>query len=211
MQDVPQMVVGLGNPGKEYVGTRHNMGFEVLDHLAAKEGVEFKSERQWKAHVAKLNGGPLLVKPQTYMNLSGRAVVAAAAFYKVPVEGILVVFDDVALPLGQLRIRLTGGAGGHNGIKSLLAELGSPDFRRLKVGIGDSGGRELSGHVLGRFREEEREEVENSLARAVEAVQVALARGVGHAANTLNVKEKPAKDKKCEPEIRESDCSEYEG
>ncbi len=209
MQDVPRMVVGLGNPGKEYVGTRHNIGFEVLDRIADQAGLTFKSERKWKAHVARLEGGCILVKPQTYMNLSGRAVAAAAGFYKLPVESILVVYDDVALPLGQLKFRMTGGAGGHNGIKSLLADLGSPDFPRIKVGISGSEGRDLSGHVLGRFREEEREEVENSLARAIDAVQVALARGVGDAANRFNSKEKPAK--KREPEIRKPDCSEHQG
>lgn len=185
------MVVGLGNPGKEYVGTRHNAGFEVLDRLAEGAGLIFKSERKWKAHVATMEGGILLVKPQNYMNLSGRAVVAVAGFYKVPPEAILVVHDDVALPIGQLRFRLSGGAGGHNGIKSLLAELGTNTFPRLKVGVGEATGPDLSGHVLGRFREEEREEVENSLARAVEAVQVALAQGVGTGANSYNFKVKP--------------------
>ena len=107
------MVVGLGNPGKEYVGTRHNVGFEVLERLAAREGAVFKSERKWKAHVARLADGVMLVKPVTYMNLSGWAVAAAAGFYKIVPEEILVVHDDVALPLGQLRFRMTGGAGGH--------------------------------------------------------------------------------------------------
>jgi PTH1 family peptidyl-tRNA hydrolase len=187
------------------------MGFAVLDQLAADGGAVFKSERKWKAHVTKLENGVLLVKPQTFMNLSGRAVAAAAGFYKLPIESILVVFDDVALPLGQLRFRMSGGAGGHNGIKSMITDLGSNAFPRLKVGISGSEGRDLSGHVLGRFREEEREEVENSLARAVEAVQVALARGVGNAANTFNSSEKPVKEKAREQEIRESDCSEHEG
>jgi PTH1 family peptidyl-tRNA hydrolase len=126
----------------------------------------------------------------TYMNLSGRAVVAAAGFYKIVPEEILVVHDDVALPLGQLRFRMAGGAGGHNGLKSLITDLGSQEFPRLKIGIGGVAGDRMTGHVLGRFREEEREEVEKALARALEAVQVALTEGVGTGANTFNQKEK---------------------
>lgn len=183
------MVVGLGNPGREYNGTRHNVGFDVLDRLAEREGVTFKSERQWKAHVAKLPGGVMLVKPVTYMNLSGRAVLAAAGFYKIAAGEILVVHDEAALPLGQLRFRLTGGAGGHNGLKSLILDLGSREFPRLKIGIGGVPGDRMTGHVLGRFREEEHEEVEKALARAVEAVHVALTEGVGTGANTFNQKE----------------------
>ena len=184
------MVVGLGNPGKEYVGTRHNVGFEVLERLAGREDAVFKSERKWKAHVARLAGGVVLVKPMTYMNLSGRAVVAAAGFYKIVPEEILVVHDDVSLPLGQLRFRMAGGAGGHNGLKSLIMDLGSQEFPRLKIGIGGVAGDRMTGHVLGRFREEEREEVEKALARALEAVHVALTEGLGTGANTFNQKEK---------------------
>ena len=195
------MVVGLGNPGKEYVGTRHNVGFAILDALAEQEGAVFKSERQWKAHVTKLPSGILLVKPVTYMNLSGRAVVAVAGFYKIAAEEILVVHDDVALNLGTLRFRKSGGAGGHNGLKSLIADLGTNDYPRLKVGIGGVAGERLTGHVLGRFSEEEREEMEKALARAGEAVQVAVAEGVDAAANTFNTKENSKKADVDEPEI----------
>lgn len=187
------MIVGLGNPGKEYAGTRHNVGFEVLDRLAERDGASFRSERKWKAHVAKLSGGALLVKPMTFMNLSGRAVAGAAGFFKIGAGEILVVHDDAALPLGQLRFRMTGGAGGHNGIKSLIMDLGTPEFPRLKIGIGGVPGEKMTGHVLGRFRAEEREEAEKALARAVEAVQVALTEGVSTGANTFNQKEKPKK------------------
>ena len=116
-----------------------------------------------------------------------------------------------ALPLGQLRFRMSGGAGGHNGIRSLIADLGSEAFPRLKIGIGGVPGHKMTGHVLGRFREEEREPAENALARAVEAVQVAASQGVSKAANTFNVREKPAKPKKDEQEIRGADCPEHEG
>ena len=211
MSDVLRLVVGLGNPGKDYSGTRHNVGFEVLDLLAARAGLEFQRERKWKAEVAKAPSGLLLLKPQTYMNLSGRAVAAAARFFKIEPAEILVVFDDIALPLGQLRFRAKGGDGGHNGIRSLIADLGSRDFPRLKIGIGGVPGHKLTGHVLGRFREEEREAAEKALATAVDAVQVAVTEGVSKAANTFNVREKPSKRKDDEQEIREPDSSEHEG
>ena len=214
-------MVGLGNPGKDYAGTRHNVGFEVLGGLAAAAGLVFQREKKWQAEVCRTAEGLLLLKPQTYMNLSGRAVAAAARFYKIPAEKILVVYDDVALPLGQQRFRMTGGSGGHNGIQSLITELGSRDFPRLKIGIGGVPGSRLTGHVLGRFREEEREEAEKALASAVDAVQVALSEGVSKAANRYNVRPKvpkPEPDPESQPkipedeqEIRRPDCSEHEG
>ena len=214
-------MVGLGNPGKDYAGTRHNVGFEVLGGLAAAAGLPFQREKKWQAEVCRTAEGLLLLKPQTYMNLSGRAVAAAARFYKIPAEKVLVVYDDVALPLGQQRFRMTGGSGGHNGIQSLIIELGSRDFPRLKIGIGGVPGSRLTGHVLGRFREEEREVAEKALASAVDAVQVALSEGVSKAANRYNVRPKvpkPEPDPESQPkipedeqEIRRPDCSEHEG
>jgi len=214
-------VVGLGNPGKDYAGTRHNVGFEVLGRLAAAAGLSFQREKKWQAEACRTPEGLLLLKPQTYMNLSGRAVAAAARFYKIPAEKVLVVYDDVALPLGQQRFRMTGGSGGHNGIQSLIIELGSRDFPRLKIGIGGVPGSRLTGHVLGRFREEEREVAEKALASAVDAVQVALSEGVSKAANRYNVRPKvpkPEPDPESQPkipedeqEIRRPDCSEHEG
>ncbi len=181
------LVVGLGNPGRQYEGTRHNVGFMVLDRLAAQAGASFESRPKWQSHVAKLPGsGVLLAKPQSFMNLSGRPVRQIAAFHKWSPENILVVYDDVALPLGKLRFREKGGAGGHNGIKSLIEHFGGDGFPRLKVGIGAAGPGNMTGHVLGNFREEERELLENTLARAVEAVQLALSRGLGPAANFYN-------------------------
>jgi len=221
VSDVPRLVVGLGNPGKDYAGTRHNVGFEVLGGLAAAAGLFFQREKKWQAEVCRTVEGLLLLKPQTYMNLSGRAVAAAARFYKIPAEKILVVYDDVALPLGQQRFRMTGGSGGHNGIQSLITELGSRDFPRLKIGIGGVPGSRLTGHVLGRFREEEREVAEKALASAVDAVQVAVSEGVSKAANRYNVRSKEPKsepDTESQPkipedeqEIRRPDCSEHEG
>lgn len=181
------MVVGLGNPGRQYEGTRHNAGFMVLDRWAARAGVTFESKPKWQCHVAKLPGsGLLLVKPQCFMNLSGRPVRQITAFHKWQPQQVLVVYDDAALPLGKLRFREKGSAGGHNGIKSLIEHFGGDGFPRLKFGIGDSEPGNLVGHVLGNFRDEERELLENTLARAVEAVQLAHSQGVATASNLYN-------------------------
>jgi PTH1 family peptidyl-tRNA hydrolase len=181
------LVVGLGNPGRQYEGTRHNAGFMVLDRLALLAGVPFESKPKWQSHVAKLPGsGVLLVKPQCFMNLSGRPVRALTAFHKWLPENVLVVYDDAALPLGKLRFREKGSAGGHNGIKSLIEHFGGDNFPRLKFGIGGSDPGNMTGHVLGTFREEERELLENTLARAVAAVQLALSQGLAPAANFYN-------------------------
>lgn len=180
-------VVGLGNPGRQYEATRHNAGFMVLDRMALGAGVAFESKPKWQSHIAKLPGsGILLVKPQCFMNLSGRPVKQIANFHKWNPENLLVVYDDAALPLGKLRFREKGSAGGHNGIRSLIEHFGGDGFPRLKVGIGSSEAGEMVGHVLGNFREEERELLENTLARAVAAVQLALSQGLGPAANFYN-------------------------
>jgi PTH1 family peptidyl-tRNA hydrolase len=211
VSDMPRIVVGLGNPGAKYSGTRHNVGFEVLDRLAVHAGVEFSRHRKWEAEVAKLPDGRFLLKPQTFMNLSGRAAGTALRFYKLQPSEMLVVFDDVSLPLGSLRFRMAGGAGGHNGIRSLIDGLGSKEFPRLKLGIGGGPAESMSGYVLGRFREDEREPVENMLARATEAVQLSLSRGVAEAANKFNAREKPEKTHENEPEVREPDRPGHEG
>ena len=209
MQDAPRMVVGLGNPGKEYAKTRHNVGFAILDRIAEKEGLLFKSERKWKVHLASLPGGVMLLKPQTYMNLSGQAAAAVARFFKIEPEQILVVYDDVAFPLGTLKFRMKGSAGGHNGIRSLISDMGTSDFPRLKVGIGGAEGRSMTGHVLGTFREDEHETLENTLATAMEAVQLALSHGVAHAANAVNANNQTKT--KSEPQIRKPDRPEHNG
>ncbi|WP_343225902.1 aminoacyl-tRNA hydrolase [Luteolibacter marinus] len=181
------LIVGLGNPGRQYEGTRHNAGFMVLDRLALLAGVPFESRPKWQSHVAKLPGsGTLLVKPQCFMNLSGRPVRQIASFHKWSPEQVLVVYDDAALPLGKLRFREKGSAAGHNGIKSLIEHFGGDNFPRLKFGIGGAEPGNMTGHVLGNFREDERELLENTLARAVEAVQLAHSQGVAAAANLYN-------------------------
>jgi PTH1 family peptidyl-tRNA hydrolase len=191
MDDAIKLVVGLGNPGRQYEGTRHNIGFEVLDRLAQRAGVKFDNHLRWQAHVAKLPGGVHLLKPQTFMNLSGRSVGQALRFFKWSANQLLVVYDDVALPLGSLRFRANGSAAGHNGLKSLIEHLGTSDFPRLKLGIGASAPGEMTGHVLGKFTPEERQRVENTLATAEEAVQLALSQGLAPAANAYNVRTEP--------------------
>lgn len=179
-----QLIVGLGNPGRQYEETRHNIGFMLLDRLAAASGVAFQSSPKFQCHLAKLPGsGTLLLKPQTFMNLSGRAIRQVLAFHKWPPESMLVIYDDTALPLGRLRFREKGSAGGHNGIKSIIEHLGTDSFPRLKIGIGESQPGNMTGHVLGKFSPDERPLVENTLATALEAVQLARSQGIAAAAN----------------------------
>ena len=193
-----KLIVGLGNPGQKYELTRHNIGFLVIDRLVADYGAAMANHLKWRAHVAKVPGsGALLVKPQTFMNESGQSVGAALRFHKWSPEEVLVVYDDVSLPFGSLRFRMAGSAGGHNGMKSIISHLGSDQFPRLKIGIGsarndgDSGqSGSMVGHVLGKFSTLERNELENTLASAAEAVQFALSEGVEAAANAFNTKKK---------------------
>ncbi|MEI8037910.1 MAG: aminoacyl-tRNA hydrolase [Verrucomicrobiota bacterium] len=186
------LIVGLGNPGRQYEETRHNIGFMVLDALAAAAGVKFQSSPKWQCHLAKLpDSGTLLVKPQTFMNLSGRAIQQVLAFHKWPPERMLVVYDDAALPLTALRFREKGSAGGHNGIKSIIQHLGSDGFPRLKIGIGGSLPGDMTGHVLGKFSPAERPLLENTLAMALEAVQLARSQGLAAAANRYHTRIQP--------------------
>lgn len=193
-----KLIVGLGNPGKKYELTRHNIGFLVIDRLAAEHRVEMANHLKWRAHVSKIPGsGAVLMKPQTFMNLSGQSVGAAMRFYQWKPEQVLVVYDDISLPFGSLRFRMAGSAGGHNGMKSMISHLGGDRFPRLKIGIGQlpqedrpAPSGNLVGHVLGKFSTEERNQLENTLASAAEAVQLALSEGVEAAANTFNIKKK---------------------
>lgn len=186
---IPRLIVGLGNPGTEYRDTRHNIGFMVVDELARRHGAAFQEEKRHHGLLARFPGGWLL-KPQTYMNDSGRSVRSVAEYYRVPVAEILPVYDDVDLPLGRLRLRLEGSAGGHNGVKSMIQSLGTTAFPRLKAGIaGESGrpdGRRLSGHVLGRFQENELPTLALVIQAAVEAVTLALSSGFEAAMNRFN-------------------------
>ncbi|HET6406600.1 MAG TPA: aminoacyl-tRNA hydrolase [Chthoniobacteraceae bacterium] len=180
-----QLIVGLGNPGREYTDTRHNIGFMIVDRLAAKAGAEWRSEKRWESQVARA-GSTWLLKPQTFMNLSGRSVAHLTGFYKIPVDDVLVVLDDMALPLGKLRFRANGSAGGHNGLQSVIEHLGTAAVPRLRVGIGAALPGASVSHVLGRFRDEERPVLNEVLDRTLDAIQCAHTEGLPTAMNRFN-------------------------
>lgn len=180
-----RLVAGLGNPGPEYERTRHNIGFAVLDRLVLEAGTPWQREAKWGAFWAKL-GQTLLVKPMTYMNRSGVPLAAVAQFYKVEPAEMLIVFDDLDLELGRLRLRLEGGTGGHNGLDSIITTLGTDRIPRLRIGIGAASGKEAVDYVLGRFFEEEMAIVEKAVARAGEAVKWTIDKGLLSAMNTFN-------------------------
>ena len=181
-----RLLVGLGNPGREYRDTRHNVGFMIADRLAARERAVFRIEKGWQAEVAR-SGDVLLAKPLTFMNLSGQSVRLVSQFYKIAPAEILVMLDDMALPLGTLRLRPGGSAGGHNGLQSVIDHLGTSAIPRLRVGIGAApGAADAVGHVLGRFALEEREALEQSLDRAQSAIACAQAQGLAAAMNACN-------------------------
>lgn len=188
------LIAGLGNPGKEYENTRHNAGFMVLDALADKLGADV-SEKKHKALCGKaVIGGQkvILLKPQTYMNSSGESIRAAADYYKVAPEDILVIYDDISLAPGQLRIRAKGSAGGHNGIKSIIAHLGTEVFPRVKVGVGQKPRQyDLADYVLGHFSGEERERMAEGYRHAAEAVKYMVTDRVDEAMNEYNRKVRP--------------------
>lgn len=184
-----KLVVGLGNPGGRYRGTRHNVGFEVLDALAARHRVHLQP---WKsvaeaAEWRRPEGRVWLVKPTTYMNLSGEAVAALTRFYKIELPGVLVVCDDVNLPLGRLRARPEGSDGGNNGLASIIGSLGTECFARLRIGVGRGDPqRDLADHVLSRFSPEDLAVVNDSISRAVEAVEMWIDEGIERVMNRFN-------------------------
>ncbi|MEX2577751.1 MAG: aminoacyl-tRNA hydrolase [Verrucomicrobiales bacterium] len=183
-----RLVLGLGNPGPEYEGTRHNVGFALLDRLAAQRDLKWDRNRKMRAKVASTGDGAVFAKPLTFMNLSGNAAARLARFHKLRPEQILVVHDDVDLPVGRIRFRANGSAGGHNGIKSVVEYLATEAFPRLKIGVGasDGGGDRMIDHVLGRFSEEESQEMEKVLAIAADGVNCALSSGLDAAMNEFN-------------------------
>ncbi|MEW5984391.1 MAG: aminoacyl-tRNA hydrolase [Acidobacteriota bacterium] len=183
------LVAGLGNPGRRYAGTRHNIGFAVADEFVRRSGAAFDQVRP-NALICRLKPGgdaTLVVKPLTMMNLSGEAVAELARFHKIDPSSILVVADDVNLPLGRLRLRTQGSAGGHNGLRSLIACLGTEDFPRVRVGVGRGDPqRDLADHVLARFDPDEEDSVRDAVARAADAVETFLAEGILAAMNRFN-------------------------
>ena len=183
-----KVVVGLGNPGKQYHGTRHNVGFAVIDALAASPHCERFASR-FSAQVAELREDQekvLLVKPETFMNLSGRCVRQVLDFYQIELADLFVVCDDVNLPLGKLRIRPKGSHGGHNGLRDVQNHLGTSDYARLRIGVDAAGEGELVDHVLGRFRPGERPVIDEAIALAVQAVSVWIREGIDACMNRYN-------------------------
>lgn len=184
------LIVCLGNPGKQYENTRHNIGFMTADELERRDGTKV-NKLKYRALTAemKLGGERVLVmKPQTYMNLSGEAVKLAGAFYKIPPERVLVISDDVSLPLGKLRIRANGSAGGHNGLKNIIQHLGTDAFPRIKIGVGapNHPEHEMVDWVIGNFTPAEKKVVSEAVARAAEAAVCLIEKGVNEAQNKFN-------------------------
>jgi len=195
-----KLLVGLGNPGKDYRGTRHNVGFMVVDEVARRHQLAWAMApgQVPDAFVVKWFGPPpaLLAKPLTFMNLSGGAVVGLLQFYKIELPDLLVIVDEVQLELGRLRIRPGGSAGGHNGLKSLIASLGTDGFPRLRIGVGRGDTRrDLADHVLTRFEPDERSVVDDAIGRAADAAELFIADGVSAAMNRFN---KKTEDEKAE-------------
>ena len=187
-----KLIAALGNPGRTYDGTRHNLGFVVADTLAARHRLEWEAApRGLEALIARWRGADVVVaKPMTFMNLSGVAVRGLLQFYKIDAADMLVVVDDVNLELGRLRTRAAGSAGGHNGLKSIIEALGSDEFARLRVGVGRGDARrDLADHVLAKFDPAERPVVEESVARAADAAETFIMEGIGPVMNRFNRKE----------------------
>jgi PTH1 family peptidyl-tRNA hydrolase len=185
-----RLVVGLGNPGAEYEKTRHNAGFWLVDELAWQHKAALRAEGKYFGEVARavLPGGDLwLLKPMTYMNLSGQAVGALARFYKIAPEEILVVHDELDLPPGAARFKQGGGHGGHNGLKDIIAKIGSPNFWRLRIGIGHPGDRnEVANFVLKKARAEEQQAIDDAIAKAMQVMAQAIAGDMPAAMKTLH-------------------------
>lgn len=185
------IIVGLGNPGNKYDATRHNIGFDVITRIAADYNITLDN----KKHKAILGTGYIegekvvLVKPQTFMNLSGESVREVVDFFKVSPDDVIIIYDDISLDVGQLRIRSKGSAGGHNGIKSIIAHLGIDEFKRIKVGVGNKPeGYDLADYVLSRFKKEDEDVIRESIKKSSEAVKTIIKDGMESAMNIYNKK-----------------------
>ncbi len=186
------LIAGLGNPGKNYVNTRHNIGFDVIETIAGQENISVLEKKQ-KAVIGKgYIGGQkvILAKPYTYMNLSGESIRELIDYYKIDAtRELIVISDDVSLELGQLRLRKKGSAGGHNGLKSIIAHLGNDDFQRIRMGVGEKlQGYDLADYVLGHFTSEERKLMDEAAKQAADAIRMILADGMETAMNHFNGK-----------------------
>ncbi len=183
-----KLIVGLGNPGREYSGTRHNVGFEVIDVLSKRHHIAVRARRNHAKVGEGTIGGEqvVLAKPQTFMNRSGEAVAGLARRYRIAPEDIIVIYDDVNLPLCKLRIRTRGSAGGHNGMKSIIHSLGSEEFPRIRIGIGSPDRRDMVDHVLSKFKRAEMPFVRDAIDRAADAVESYLSDGPEPTMNRFN-------------------------
>jgi PTH1 family peptidyl-tRNA hydrolase len=184
-----KLIAGLGNPGDRYRGTRHNVGFDVVDELTRRHGLAFEMapanalQAKWR----RAGDVVMVIKPLTLMNLSGEAVGSLTRYYKVAVPDVLVVCDDVNLPLGRLRARSSGSEGGHNGLRSIAQHLGTTEYARLRVGVGRGDvRRDLADHVLARFEPEERSGMDDAITRAANAVELWISEGLARVMNTFN-------------------------
>lgn len=194
------IIAGLGNPGKKYEGTRHNIGYQVVDELADKHGIRVMESR-FKGLIGKGVIGSekvLLLKPVTYMNLSGESIGEAVHFFKIDeASQLIVISDDISLDVGQLRIRKKGSAGGHNGLKNIIAHLGHEEFMRIRIGVGDKpAGGDLADYVLGSFSREERKKLSETKKNAVLAVETIMSDGIDKAMNLYNTRKEPKGDNK---------------
>ena len=189
-----KLIAGLGNPGPQYTLTRHNIGFMAIDKIADTFLISMDLDKKQKAIIGKGMMGSekvILAKPQTFMNLSGESIRAISDYYQIDPEDIIIVFDDISLDVGQLRIRKKGSAGGHNGIKSIIQHLGTNEFPRVKIGVGERiPGQDLADHVLGRFPKEQMKLVEEATENACEAVFMMVKDGIDKAMNAYNGKQK---------------------
>ena len=190
---IPELILGLGNPEPRYEQTRHNIGFDAVDSLAKAWSLSWKENKRFQGLIAEgisPYGNKIhLLKPLTYMNRSGQAVRAVIDWYKIAPGSVLVIYDDMDLPVGRLRIRRSGSAGGHNGMKSIISHLGSQDFPRLRIGIGKSDRQKQTiGHVLGKFAPDEKKVIQEMLDISVNAVEKSLKEGVEKAMNIYNSK-----------------------
>lgn len=195
----PKLLVGLGNPGRKYDRTRHNIGFEVIDHLAHSFSVKLSENKRFQGITGETCGAfddrIILLKPTTYMNRSGQSVRSVVDWYKLSFAEVLVIYDDMDLPIGRLRLRLSGSAGGHNGMKSIISHLGTQGFPRLRVGISrankiDSQANQVVvSHVLGKFSPDERKVMDAAVSLAEEAVELSLRQGIERAMNLYNGRE----------------------
>ena len=189
--DTLYLVAGLGNPGAEYARTRHNAGFLAVEWFGKKFGADWKTVSKFQSRIARVEAcgrKVILCEPQTFMNASGEAIAPLAAYYKAPLERLLVVVDDADLPFGQIRLRSEGSSGGHHGLESIEQHVGSRKFARLRVGIGrtERALREITGHVLGRFSADEAELLEKVLDRTVSQIECYLGEGVQKAMSLYN-------------------------